>query len=194
VVESALAKSPESRPSMTKLGEELSSVADAFRPSRPPRDGIRAESTVAFSPEVPSATAAKRLRVFLCHASDDKPAVRKLYRQLLEDGFKPWLDEEDLLPGQDWLREITRVVRASDVVIVCVSSRAVQKQGFIQKEIRMALDVADEMPEGSIYLVPAKLDPCDMPGRLARWHWVELFKDHGYERLQRALALRVSAT
>ena len=178
---------------MTKLAEDLSSVADVFPLSRPPRDHSRAESTVAFTPEVPSASAAKRLRVFLCHASEDKPEVRKLYRQLLGDGFTPWLDEEDLLPGQDWLREITRVVRASDVVIVCVSSRAVQKQGFIQKEIRMALDVADEMPEGSIYLVPVKLEACDMPSRLTRWHWVELFKQHGYERLQRALALRANA-
>src|ERR1019366_1072692 len=36
VVESALAKSPESRPTMTKLAEDLSSVADVFPLSRPP--------------------------------------------------------------------------------------------------------------------------------------------------------------
>jgi serine/threonine protein kinase len=193
VVEAALAKSPESRPSMTKLSEDLSSVADAFTLPRPPQHRTGAESTVAFTPEVPSPTAVKGLRVFLCHASDDKPVVRKLYRQLVEDGFTPWLDEEDLLPGQDWFSEITRLVRASDVVVVCVSSRAVQKRGFIQKEIRMALDVADEMPEGSVYLIPVKLDACDMPSRLTRWHWVELFAEDGYKRLQRALAWRAKA-
>ena len=42
------------------------------------------------------------LRVFLCHSSNDKPAIRKIYQKLLVDGFKPWLNEEDLLPGQDW--------------------------------------------------------------------------------------------
>ena len=39
------------------------------------------------------------LRVFLCHASADKQAVRELYRLLLQDGCEPWLDEEELLPG-----------------------------------------------------------------------------------------------
>ena len=37
----------------------------------------------------------RRLRVFLCYASQDKPIVRELYRRLLaEDWINPWLDEE----------------------------------------------------------------------------------------------------
>ncbi len=43
----------------------------------------------------------KPLRVFLCHSSRVKAAVRKLYALLQSDGFDPWLDEEDILPGQD---------------------------------------------------------------------------------------------
>src|SRR5258706_14627645 len=42
------------------------------------------------------------LNLFLCHSSRDKAAVRALYRRLKDDGFDPWLDEEKLLPGQDW--------------------------------------------------------------------------------------------
>ena len=42
-------------------------------------------------------------QIFLCHASEDKAQVRKVYQCLKRiDGFEPWLDEEDLLPGQDW--------------------------------------------------------------------------------------------
>jgi hypothetical protein len=58
------------------------------------------------------------LNIFLCHASGDKPAVRELYEALQHDGFDPWLDEENLLPGQDWNYEIARAVRNSDVVLV----------------------------------------------------------------------------
>ena len=36
-------------------------------------------------------------RIFLCHASEDKPQVREVYRHLQEEGFQPWLDEEDLV-------------------------------------------------------------------------------------------------
>ncbi len=42
------------------------------------------------------------LKVFLCHASADKPKVRELYRYLTRRGIQPWLDAEDLLPGQNW--------------------------------------------------------------------------------------------
>jgi len=37
----------------------------------------------------------RKLRVFLCHASQDKPIVRELYQRLLAEGWiDPWLDEE----------------------------------------------------------------------------------------------------
>ncbi len=38
------------------------------------------------------------LKVFLCHASGDKPAVRELYHKLTAEGWvDPWLDEEKLI-------------------------------------------------------------------------------------------------
>jgi len=132
----------------------------------------------------------RRLKVFLCHASADKPAVRDLYRRLRSDGIAPWLAEEDLLPGQDWQLEIPKAVRSSDAVIICLSSSAITKAGFVQKEIKYALDVADEQPEGAIFLIPLRLEECEAPERLRRWQWVDLFQEPGYERLLRALRAR----
>ena len=87
----------------------------------------------------------RRLRVFLCHASQDKPIVRDLYQRLLAGGWiDPWLDEEGLLPGQDWNLEIEKAVEASDAVIVCVSSTSVAKEGYVQKELRRVLNIALE--------------------------------------------------
>lgn len=133
------------------------------------------------------------LRVFLCHASQDKQAVRQLYTRLRESGYHPWLDEEDLLPGQDWALEIRAAVRRSDVVAVCLSRQSIQKSGFVQKEIGFALDVADEQPEGTIFLIPVRLEECAVPSRLARWHWVDLFEDNGYDRLVRSLEHRLAS-
>ena len=132
------------------------------------------------------------LRVFLCHSSTDKPAVRDLCRKLRTEGLDPWLDEEKLHPGQDWELEITKAVRASDVVLVCLSPTSVPKTGYVQKEIKLALDVADEQPEGSIFLIPVKLEDCDRPERLRRWQWVNLFEERGYEKLVRALRTRAA--
>jgi formylglycine-generating enzyme required for sulfatase activity len=132
------------------------------------------------------------LRVFLCHASGDKPAVRVLYRRLCAEGIDAWLDEEKLLGGQKWQFEISKAVRASDVVIVCLSCGSVTKAGYVQKEIKFALDVADEQPEGAIFLIPARLEECQVPDRLSRWQWVNLFEERGYERLMRALRTRAT--
>jgi hypothetical protein len=36
-------------------------------------------------------------KIFLAHANQDKPRVRKLYADLKTRGFDPWLDEIDLV-------------------------------------------------------------------------------------------------
>lgn len=132
----------------------------------------------------------RSLRVFLCHSSNDKQRVRELYSRIGADGFNPWLDEEDLLPGQDWHKEITKAVRNSDVVIVCLSAGSINKRGYVQRELKYALDVADEQPEGTIFLIPLKLEECNVPEQLSRWHWVNFFEEKGYSRLLSALKAR----
>jgi TIR domain-containing protein len=127
-----------------------------------------------------------RLRVFLCHSSTDKPRVRELCNGLRSDGFSPWLDEEQLAPGQQWALEIERIIKGIDAFIVCLSKHSVDKRGYVQKEIKMALDVADEIPEGGIFIIPLKLEECEIPDRLSKWHW-EYFDERGYAKLVQAL-------
>src|SRR6476620_3487376 len=100
------------------------------------------------------ANSPRRLKVFLCHASDDKPIVQNLYSRLVEDGVDAWLDKEKLIQGQKWKIEIQKAVMNSDIVIVCLSAKSVNKEGFVQKEIKVALDAADEKPEGTIFVIP----------------------------------------
>jgi len=132
----------------------------------------------------------RRLQVFLCHSSADKPAVRDLSDRLVAHDIDVWLDEDRLQPGHDWQREIRAAVRNSDVVLVCLSKSATNKEGFVQKEIKFALDVADEKPEGTIFLVPVKLEACDVPERLRRWQWVDDFDPSGFGKLLSALRMR----
>lgn len=127
------------------------------------------------------------LQIFLCHSTGDKPAVRALYDRLAADGFTPWLDEEDLIAGERWDSVIQKAVRKSHVVAVCLSRSSVAKTGYLQKEITVALDAADYRPEGTIYVVPVRLEECDVPERLAHIHYVDLFKPDGYERLLKSL-------
>jgi len=136
---------------------------------------------------------ARPLKAFLCHASGDKPPVRELYKRLVFEGVDAWLDKEKLLPGQDWRVEIPRAVHEADIVIVFLSKKSVSKEGYVQKEIKFALDIAEEKPEGTIFLIPARLEECIVPERLSRWHWVDLYEEDGFIRLLRSLKLRADA-
>jgi formylglycine-generating enzyme required for sulfatase activity len=134
------------------------------------------------------------LRVFLCHASQDKPAVRELYNALKEEGWiDPWLDKAKILPGQDWEMVIEKAVEDSDAVVICLSSRSVSKEGFVQREIRYAYDIALEKPEETIFLIPLRLNDCIVPRKLRSFHWVDYFgseKKSSYSDLLEALNLR----
>lgn len=134
------------------------------------------------------------LRVFLCHSSGDKPVVRLIYRWLAaQNGVKPWLDEEDLLPGQEWEREIRSAVRSADLILVCLSSTSVNKAGFLQREIKLALEVANEQPPGAFFIIPIRLEECEVPEDLRKWQWFDYYNLKGHERLIRALAVRAEA-
>lgn len=132
----------------------------------------------------------RRLHVFLAHAHSDREDVRALYHRLTRDGIEAWLDEEKLLPGQDWEYEIRKAVRESEVVIICLSQQFNKQRGYRQKEIRIALEEANLLPEGQIFIIPARLEECEPPESLRRWQRVDLFEVDGYRKLMRALKKR----
>jgi hypothetical protein len=57
-------------------------------------------------------------------------------------------------------------------------------------EIKTALDVAEEKPDHTIFIIPLRLEPCNVPNRLQRWQWVDLFKGQGYAKLMASLRAR----
>ena len=135
------------------------------------------------------------LRIFLAYASEDKPQVRQLYQRLCGAGYRPWMDEVDLIAGQNWRDEIPQAIEKSDIFIACLSSRSVSKRGYVQREFRLALNQLAEMPAGEIYLIPLKLDDCEIPDlRQAEYgvnlrdiQWLDYWKPRGWERLLQAI-------
>lgn len=131
-----------------------------------------------------------KLLVFISYASEDRQTVKYIASELEQAGFQPWFGDEQLLPGHDWKLEIEKAVDRSDAIVVCLSNISITKRGFVQKEIKKALDVADKQPEGSIFLIPTRIEPCEVPQRLQNTQWVDLFNSNGLERLIKALKLR----
>jgi len=143
----------------------------------------------------PMSESNRKLRVFLCHSSQDKPIVRELYQRLNAEGWiDPWLDEEKLLPGQDWDMEIEKAVEAADAVIACLSNNSVTKEGYVQRELKYVLDIALEKPEGTIFIVPVRLEECQSPRRLRTYQYVDYFpkkrRKEAFDRLLESLKLK----
>ena len=134
------------------------------------------------------------LKVFLCHASQDKPVVRELSRRLASEGWiDPWVDEKKLLPGHDWRTKIEEAVETSDIVIICLSTNSVSKEGFVQKELRYAREIAFEKPDETIFLIPMRLEDCTVPRGLRFYQWGDYFgeeKEDEYYALLESLKLR----
>lgn len=154
---------------------------------------LRAKSLLRHGREVggqPPPKTPRRLRVFLCHASEDRLRARRLYRGLRALGVRPWLDARDLLPGQEWRPAIELEIRKTDAIIVCLSRRTIEKTGFVQKEIRIAIEAAEERPSGSIFIIPVRFEACKVPGELTRFHYTDLFAPGGEAALAKALSHR----
>jgi hypothetical protein len=133
----------------------------------------------------------KKLLIFLSHASEDKAKVRNLCKRLREDGFDPWLDVERLLPGQDWNLEIEKALRVSSAILLCFSSLSVVKEGYIQREYKRAMRYLEEKPEGTIFVIPVRLDDCELPQFIREIQWVDYPAD--YDRLVMSLQVRAGA-
>lgn len=127
--------------------------------------------------------------VFVSYSRKDADTVKKLCADLEREGYVLWLDEDQIIPGQNWELEIQKAIRSAAGALICLSSNWVNDRGYVQKELKQLLEILNEFPEGAIFLVPVKLDTCDAPRALGKIHWVALNEAHGYKSLCKSLSL-----
>ena len=129
----------------------------------------------------------RKLTVFLCYAHKDKETIHNLYTRIIEAGIHTWLDSESLQPGQDWQHEIRKAILKSDVVIVCLSREFNKQHGYRYEELKLALEKRKMLDDDAVFIIPVRLEKCDMPESLRSLHRVDLFESMGYKKLIRAL-------
>lgn len=132
------------------------------------------------------------LKIFISYASGDRAKAQELHAYLMAHGADPWLDTENLLPGQDWKMEIAKALDETDLILLCLSKSSVTREGYVQKEMRLALDRALEIPQGEIFLIPARFEEVELPFSLRDYQWVDLYTESGKNKLLRSLNLRAA--
>lgn len=95
---------------------------------------------------------------FLSYARPDRDRVAPYADALEAIGFTVWIEYKRLKAGQQWDFEIRRELEKAAIVIVFISNNSVDRRGYVQREIKIALDKAQEKLSGDIYLIPVLLD------------------------------------
>ncbi len=137
---------------------------------------------------------ARRPRVFIAYAVEDRARAEELFSALTARGFAAWLDRRKLLPGQNWPRRIEDAIIGSDFFVACFSSQSVRKRGGFQAEVRYALDCAKRVPLDDVFIIPVRLDDCRVPVRIQKeTQYVDLFPDWdgGLQRVFRIIEMQM---
>jgi tetratricopeptide (TPR) repeat protein len=118
----------------------------------------------------------QEIMVFISYAREDSGAAKRLRKDLKDAGLNPWLDKEELLPGQNWENQIEDAISKSRYYIPLFSKTSVEKIGYVQSEFKFALDVLKRYPPNKIFYIPVRLDDCEIPYmELKSIHRADLF-------------------
>lgn len=115
--------------------------------------------------------------VFLCHNSEDKPAVRHIKSALQAGGISTWLDEEQLPLGRPWQAELEREIGLVRSAAVFVGKTGigpwqdVEIRGFLDEFVRRACPVIP------VLLPDASAAP-ELPVFLRQMTWVDLRREY----------------
>ena len=116
------------------------------------------------------------IKLFLSYAREDIESATILCDDLRRRDIDVWFDRDSLLPGQNWKREVKKAINNSHFFIALISKNTINKKGFVQKELKQALDILDEIPTSKIYIIPVRLDECILSDeKLKEIHLVDLF-------------------
>ncbi|MCK5055313.1 MAG: toll/interleukin-1 receptor domain-containing protein [Candidatus Aminicenantes bacterium] len=134
----------------------------------------------------PSYDVSRPKKIFLCYSRGDNDKVDEIYKKLTSEGFKPWMDKRNLIGGQDWELEVEKAIKDSDYFIACLSNNF-RKPTFANKEIKIAFDYLDTLPEGQIFLIPLRIEECTVDSRLSKRQIIDIYAQNGFKKLLEAL-------
>ncbi len=98
---------------------------------------------------------------FISYSHADRADARLIHETLQARGIRCWLDEHQLLPGDDIYEVVDRAIRLWDKVLLCCSRESL-KSWWVEKEIATVLEkeqqLCRERSKKILALVPLNLD------------------------------------
>lgn len=125
------------------------------------------------------------MRVFVSYATRDVATAERICRNFGEAGIRCWLDNFEVAPEADWLKEVAAAVRESSHGLFLLSPAAI-KSPSAMKEYRNMLALGKPIYVALIEPV----DPDDLPYDLRTVKAFSLIEDFeaGLQQLQQAIS------
>jgi tetratricopeptide (TPR) repeat protein len=115
------------------------------------------------------------MKVFLSHSTKDSGFVEKLAAAMKGNGFEPWLCEEDIESGANFVAEISRGLKESDLTLLVWSPDA-DNSVWTQQEWTSILK--QEVEQSRIRLGVIMLRQHDLPPLLDTKNFIDARADH----------------
>jgi hypothetical protein len=107
---------------------------------------------------------------FISYSHADKRFARRLHDALQGRGIRCWLDDKQLLPGDDIYEHVDRGIRLWDKVLLCCSKESLKPASWVDKEIIATLAKEDELTRRRGQKVRS-LIPLNLDGYLFSNEW-----------------------
>jgi hypothetical protein len=126
-------------------------------------------------------------KIFIIYSHKDKEYARKLTHDLKEMGYNPWLDEHEIVPGQNWVNTVYQAIENSSVALYLSSKNTEEQTGFATQEMKAAREILRAGKKSQSPIIPIYLEDSKLPKELLDIHAVKLFEDNGMEQLDKGL-------
>lgn len=125
-------------------------------------------------------------KIFISHSRKDAAVADRLRIALERDGFRPFLDEKDIVVGSPWQERLGELIARADVVAFLISPDSIASP-----HCEWELNEAERTGKKVLPIICRRTGPDDIPGRLRRLNfaYVETEKRwaEGYRRIVRAI-------
>jgi|WetSurMetagenome_2_1015567.scaffolds.fasta_scaffold115117_1 hypothetical protein len=118
------------------------------------------------------------IKIFMSYAHDDLFRVKNIYNNLKNVGLNPWIDFENLLPGQSWKTIIEEQLKQADIILIFFSKNTDSKSSYFNEELNSVVDKIKMQPIGYNPVIPIRLDQINPPEEFKTTQWIDYYNDH----------------